>query len=233
MFESIQKLAEGFLAGGIWMWAILACQVASVIITIERVIALYAARRPNQLKKIQPLEKSIKAGDIDRLIDAANEIRRTDPIGQIALVGAQAAKSFGGKEEIQLKMDEVLVETSHKLDRNTAFLSTIANVSTLLGLLGTIIGMITAFDSLSSAAATERQNLLAQGISMAMYTTAYGLMVAIPALAAYAILQNRSQMLMEDLNKASMKLYIWLTYSFESIPTAPTAVKPKTKKIVD
>ncbi len=150
---------------------------------------------------------------------------------QANLLGALERRSFrrlGGKEEIQLKMDEVLVETNQRLDKNTGFLGTIANISTLLGLLGTIVGMIDAFSSLGAASATERAALLSQGISVAMYTTAYGLIVAIPSLAAYAVLQNRSQKLMEDLNKAAMKVYIWLTYSFESIPAVATAAKSKT-----
>jgi biopolymer transport protein ExbB len=225
MLQALQKLGEGFLAGGVWMWAILACQIFSMAIIAERVVTLYLRRQPNQLKKVQPFEKTIKSGNLESLVDISKEIKSTDPIGQVALVGAQSAMSFGGKEEIQLKMDEVLVETSQRLDKNTAFLGTIANVSTLLGLLGTIIGMIEAFSSLGAATAAERATLLAQGISTAMYTTAYGLIVAIPSLAAFAVLQNRSQQLMEDLNKAAMKLYIWLTYSFESIP-APKGKSP-------
>lgn len=227
MLQEFHKLGEGFIAGGIWMWAILACQVFSVAIIIERYVTLYKKRQPNQLKKVMPFEKSIKSGDLESLVDASKEIKSTDPIGQVALVGAQSALNFGGKEEIQLKMDEVLVETNQRLEKNTGFLATIANVSTLLGLLGTIIGMIDAFSSLSAASAADRATLLAQGISMAMFTTAYGLIVAIPALAAYAILQNRSQLLMDDLNKAAMKLYIWLTYSFDSVPT--TKSKSSTK----
>jgi hypothetical protein len=122
-------MGEGFLSGGIWMWLILACQVFSLAIIAERIVTLYVRRRPNQLKKIQPLEKTIKSGNLDHLINQSQEIKTTDPIGQGALVGAQSALNFGGKEEIQLKMDEVLVETSHRLDKNTAFLGTIANVS--------------------------------------------------------------------------------------------------------
>lgn len=227
MLEVLHSLGKGFLAGGIWMWAILACQVFSLAIIAERVVSLYVRRKPNQLKKVQPFEKTIKSGNLETLIDQSKEIRSTDPIGQVALVGAQSALNFGGKEEIQLKMDEVLVETSQRLDKNTGFLGMIANVSTLLGLLGTIIGMIDAFSSLGAASAADRATLLAQGISMAMYTTAYGLIVAIPSLAAFAILQNRSQALMEDLNKAAMKLYIWMTYSFESVPAGKN--KPSTK----
>lgn len=227
MLQTLQKVGESFLAGGIWMWAILACQIVSMAIIAERVLTLYLRRQPNQLKKIQPLEKAIKSGQLDQLIEGTPKgLSNQDPIGLVAKVGAQSAVNYGGKEEIQLKMDEVLVETNQRLERNTGFLSTIANVSTLLGLLGTIIGMMNAFTSLGAASAAERASLLAQGISMAMSTTAYGLIVAIPSLAAYAILQNRSQKLVEDLNKAALKLYIWLTYSFEAVPL-PSAPSPR------
>lgn len=229
MFQALQKLGEGFMAGGIWMWAILACQVFSFAIIAERIISLYIRRKPDQLQRVQPLEKTIKSGDLQSLVKNEKNKNSTDPIDQVALVGAQSAMNFGGKEEIQLKMDEVLVETSHQLDKNTSFLGMIANVSTLLGLLGTIVGMIEAFSALGATSAAERSALLARGISLAMYATAYGLIVAIPALAAYAVLQNRSQKLMEDLNKGAMKLYIWLTYSFESIPSVPAKPKSTTK----
>lgn len=227
MLQVLHKLGESFLAGGLWMWAILACQIFSLAIIAERIVTLYIRRKPNQLRKVQPFEKIIKSGNLESLVDQSKEIKSTDPIGQVALVGAQSAINFGGKEEIQLKMDEVLVETSQRLDRNTGFLGTIANVSTLLGLLGTILGMIDAFSSLGAASAADRATLLAQGISMAMNTTAYGLIVAIPSLVGYAILQNRSQFLMEDLNKAAMKVYIWLTYSFESVQSVKSKISSK------
>jgi len=230
MLQILQKLSVGFMAGGIWMWVILICQIFSFAIIMERIYSLYIRRKPDQMQRVQGLEKVIKSGNLQSLVNNKSQSSH-EPIDQVALVGAQSALNFGGKEEIQLKMDEVLVETSQRLDKNTAFLGTIANVSTLLGLLGTIIGMIEAFSSLGAASAAERSSLLAQGISVAMYTTAYGLVVAIPSLAAYAVLQNRSQKLMEDLNKASMKLFIWLTYSFESITSLPTTkTKSSTSK---
>ncbi len=223
MLTTLQKLGEGFLAGGIWMWAILLCQIFSFAIIAERVFSLYIKRQTNQFKKAQPMENTIKSGNLQNLVSQIKDSRSKEPIGQVALVGAQSALNFGGKEEIQLKMDEVLVEANQRLEKNTGFLGTIANVSTLLGLLGTIIGMIEAFSSLSAASAAERSTLLAKGISMAMYTTAYGLIVAIPSLVAFSILQSRSQKLSEDLNKAAMKLYLWLTYSFESVPSIAKA----------
>ena len=95
----------------------------------------------------------------------------------------------------------------------------IANVATLAGLLGTITGMIKSFAAVSSANPMEKATLLSSGISEAMNTTAFGLIVAIPTLLIYAVLTNRSQRLAEDLNQAALKAYNWLSYSFNPLET--------------
>jgi biopolymer transport protein ExbB/TolQ len=223
MFKLIGELAAGFHAGGIWMWAILICQIFSITIIIERVIALYLKRKPNQVQRAFMYENEVKSGQLSKVVDMAEKMGASDPLANVTLVGAKAAIGQGGKEEIQLKMDEILVENNQRLEKRTGFLSMIANVATLIGLLGTIIGMIESFSSLSAASATERAALLAKGISMAMNATAYGLIVAVPSLVAYSILSNRSQQLVDDLNKAAMKVFIWMTYSFEN-------VSPRSKK---
>jgi biopolymer transport protein ExbB/TolQ len=223
MFKIISELATSFQAGGIWMWAILLCQVFSITIIIERVIALYVRRQPNQLKRVFMYEKDVKSGQLNKVVDIAERNSSSDPLANVTLAGARASLSHGGKEEIQLKMDEILVENNQRLEKRTGFLSMIANVATLLGLLGTIIGMIDSFSAMSAASVSERSTLLAKGIAMAMNTTAYGLIVAVPSLVAYSLLANRSQQLVDDLNKAAMKVFIWMTYSIEN-------VSPKGKK---
>jgi biopolymer transport protein ExbB/TolQ len=223
MFKLISELANGFHAGGIWMWAILICQIFSITIIVERFIALYLNRKPNQVQRAFMYESEVKSGQLTKVVEMAERMGSSDPLANVTLVGAKAALSHGGKEEIQLKMDEILVENNQRLEKRTAFLSMIANVATLIGLLGTIIGMIESFSSLSAASAAERSSLLAKGISMAMNATAYGLIVAVPSLVAYSILTNRSQQLVDDLNKAAMKVFIWMSYSFEN-------VSPRNKK---
>jgi biopolymer transport protein ExbB/TolQ len=95
----------------------------------------------------------------------------------------------------------------------------IGNVATLLGLLGTIVGMIRSFQSVANEDAMTKANLLSAGISTAMHATAYGLIVAIPALVMYAVLQNRSQRIAEDLNQGALKVFNWLSYNYESVPS--------------
>lgn len=214
----VTSISEAFSGGGIWMWAIMAAQIASIAIIIERVYALYVNRNPNQKQIAQAFEADIRKGQLDRVITRAQAMGKSTPIAVVAQAGAQAAMDAGGKEEIQLKIDEVLIEEQSRLDQRTGFLAMLGNVATLLGLLGTIVGLIRAFASVSASNPTEKAALLSQGVAEAMYTTAYGLIVALPALTMYAVLSNRSNQLGEDLQKAALKLYILLGFSYESVP---------------
>jgi biopolymer transport protein ExbB len=218
MGSMITGLSGFFNAGGIWMYAILGVQIASVAIIIERVFALYITRQPNQKKLAKTFESDIKKGQLDRVISKASSMGTNSPIAVIAYTGAQAAHDMGGREEIQFKMDEVLLEETSRLEKRTGFLAMLGNVSTLLGLIGTVVGLIEAFTAMGTIDPAQKSAYLAAGISQAMHATAYGLITAVPALIMYAVLQNRSNVLTEDLNKAALKLFIWLGFSFESIP---------------
>ena len=208
-------ISEAFQAGGIWMWAILAAQIVSIAIIIERVFHLYVLRSPSQKRMASVFEKNIKAGELDKVLTTKAPIGKIHPIYNVTRAGAEAAAHMGGKEEIQAKMDEILINENDKLGRLTGFLAVIGNIGTLLGLLGTIVGLIQSFASVSNLNPVEKSTQLTQGISMAMNTTAYGLIVAIPALVAYAILQNRSNKLTQDLNQAALRVFNWLRFSIE------------------
>ncbi|MCB0394014.1 MAG: MotA/TolQ/ExbB proton channel family protein [Bdellovibrionales bacterium] len=184
---------------------------------VERFITLYLKRKPTQKSLAQPFEGMIRRGEVSAVREQANAISATNPIGRVVVAGANAALNLGGKDEIQGKIDEVLLEENEKLQKRTGFLTMIANVATLAGLLGTITGMIKSFAAVTNASPMEKATLLSNGISEAMNTTAYGLIVAIPALIAYSILTNRSEQLQEDLQQASLKAFNWLTFTFEPI----------------
>lgn len=218
MVSIIQSISTAFSHGGLLMWAIVPVQVVSLAIIAERVIALYVRRDVNQKKIVGRFEEDIRKGKLDAVVETAKR-SKGQPIAVVALAGAQATSNLAGKDEVQLRMDEVLLEEQTRLEKRTGFLAMLGNVATLLGLLGTITGMIKSFAAVGSASAAEKASLLAAGISEAMNATAYGLIVAVPALVMYAVLQNRTNQLAEDLNKAALKLFIWLTYNFESVPT--------------
>ena len=213
MFTSI---LNAFSSGGIWMVAILAVQIVSLAIIIERAIVLYMFRKESQRKLVYTFESKIKRGELAKANKLADKYGIRNPIGYVMKAGTQAALDMGGREEIQARIDEVLLNENSKLEQRTGFLAMLANVATLLGLLGTIIGLIQSFASVGGdISAAAKASMLTQGIAMAMNTTAYGLIVAIPALVSYAILQNRVEQLQHDLNQSALRAYNWLIFNFD------------------
>lgn len=215
--DLLTTITEAFSKGGLWMWFILGLQIAALAIIVERVISLYIKRKPLQRKKVLEFQQGICQGDLKTVFQTAQSLSTESSISRTVAAGTQAAINMGGKEEIQGKMDEILLEENEQIEKRTGFLAMIANVATLAGLLGTITGMIKSFAAVSNANPMEKATLLSNGISEAMNTTAFGLIVAIPTLLIYAVLTNRSQTLVEDLNQAALKAFNWLSYSFNPL----------------
>jgi len=215
--DIFSKMAGAFESGGMWMWVILAVQLVSMAILIERSYFLFIKRKLTSVSFVKNFESMIRKGQIEDVIAAAQAAQDDLPIARAALAGATAAYNLGGRDEIQGKMDEVLIYETAIIERRTGFLPMLGNVATLAGLLGTITGMIVAFMAVTYASPTEKAALLSAGIAEAMYTTAYGLIVAIPALMIYAVLQNRGDQLVDDMNQAALKLFNWLSYAYEPV----------------
>lgn len=222
--EFFAKIAEAFDHGGLTMYAIMGVQVASLAIMAERFYALFYKRKVNQGEFIRTVEDSIRRGEMDVTISRAQAASTQYPIAEAVVAGAQAAANFGGKDEIQGKMDEVLLHHNAQLARRTPFLAMLGNVATLVGLLGTIAGMIKSFAAVSFASPAEKAALLSAGIAEAMNATAYGLITAIPAILAYAVLMNRSNVLAEDLNQSALKVFNWLSFAYD-----PVSLRSNTK----
>lgn len=215
--EFMSKISSAFEHGGFWMYPILCVQLVSIAIAAERIYALFIKRKMNQGAVVAGFEEGIRRGEIGGVIEKALALESTQPVARAVLAGAKAAKHLGGKDEIQGKMDEVLLHENAMIDRRTGFLTMMGNVATLTGLLGTITGMIQSFAAVAFAGPAEKAALLAAGISEAMNCTAYGLIAAIPALVMYAILQNRANQLSEDLNTSALKAFNWLSYAYEPV----------------
>jgi len=212
------NIIHAFGHGGFVMWIIFVGQIFSLAIIIERVYALYVSRSLNNKKVAMTFEEDIKKGRLETVLAKAHKLSQKDSaIGKVILAGTQAAQSRGGSEEIQSKMDEVLLAEASAVEKRTGFLAAIGNIGTLAGLLGTIIGLIDSFAAVANVNPAEKAALLSQGISAAMYATAYGLLVAIPALAMFAVLQNRANSVSEDVNQTALMVYNWLTYSYEPV----------------
>jgi biopolymer transport protein ExbB/TolQ len=126
-------------------------------------------------------------------------------IHKIIQAGFQAFQRSKNDSEVQIAIDAAASKYFPTLEKRTAYLATIANIATLLGLLGTISGLIISFGGAASADAEEKAAMLASGISEAMNCTAFGLIVAIPTLLVFAFLQGRTQRLIDDVNEVVLE----------------------------
>ena len=171
--------------------------------TIETHLALGGVyrRRGEFDKAILPL---LKKRDYKRALEFSNDSQTA--IASIMGAGLSRLINKQQREDIEYAMEEGLMETLPRLEKRTQYLATLANVSTLLGLLGTIIGLIAAFTAVANADPAEKASLLSQSISVAMNTTAFGLMSAIPLLLSHAVLQTKTNEIVDSFEMAGVKL---------------------------
>jgi len=120
--------------------------------------------------------------------------------------GLARFRNSQSRSDVEYAMEEGLMEVLPRFEKRTPYLATLANVATLLGLLGTIMGLISAFTAVAEADPADKASMLSDSISVAMNTTAFGLMSAIPLLLAHAYLQTRTNEMIDSLEMAGVKL---------------------------
>ncbi len=194
---------KAFDAGGIGMYPISVALIFAIAIVVERVYTLYFKSSVDKEAFLKGLKKHIYAGDLDKAISYCAGQKRT-PL--VSVVKAGLINVPKGEAEVQAAMDEASLRESPRIERRTGYLAMISNVATLLGLLGTIIGLIHSFGAVANANPADKATILAQGISEAMYCTAFGLSVAIPSLILYSLLQGRTQSMVDDINESSVSV---------------------------
>ena len=196
-------IAEAFRDGGIWMYLILAVSIVAIGVMIERFIFLFFKYNINATAFMAQIQKLVMAGNVDRAIKLCNAA----PSAALPrVVKAGLTRANKGEVAIQNAIEEATLEVVPMVTRRTPALLALANIATLLGLLGTIIGLIDAFDSLATAAPEDRQEMLSRGIAVAMNTTAFGLIVAIPTMLAHLFLSGISKRIVEEIDQYSVKL---------------------------
>ncbi len=200
--DAYVAIVKFFQEGGVFMYPIVVVFAIGLVIVLERWFFLVKASTSNQRlwKKLVPL---VTAGKYKE----ANELARNSSaaVGSILSYGLDRARSARRRDDIEKAMEESLLEVTPRLERRTHYLATFANVATLLGLLGTIIGLIRAFTAVAAANPAEKADMLSASISVAMNTTAFGLMVAIPLLLSHTWLQTKTTELVDSLEMASVK----------------------------
>jgi len=191
-----------FQGGGEFMYPIAVVLVIGVVIAIERYVTLTATSLRNRSlwNEISPL---IQRGDFKQAIAVAGNSGAV--IGQILSYGLARIGSARDRDDIEKAMEESLMDVVPRLEKRTHYLATFANLATLLGLLGTVMGLINAFAAVATVNPAEKANLLSASISVAMNCTAFGLMTAVPLLVIHAVLQTKTTELIDSLEMASVK----------------------------
>lgn len=196
-------IAEAFRQGGGWMYVILVVSIIAIGIIIERFIFLFFKYNINAHAFMAQIQKLVMANNIDRAIKLCNAA----PSAALPkVIKAGLTRANKGEVEIQNAVEEATLEVVPQIMKRVGSLQALANVATLLGLLGTIIGLIEAFEALKSATPDTRQELLSQGIALAMNTTAFGLIVAIPCMVAHLFLSGMTKKIIDEIDQYSVKL---------------------------
>jgi biopolymer transport protein ExbB/TolQ len=191
-----------FQQGGVFMYPIVIVLVLGGAIAIERYVYLSAAGVNNR-KLWQQLMPMVASGKYAEALEVAG--RSKVAIGNILSYGLSRLSTARRRDDIEKAMEESLLETLPRIEKRTHYLATFANIATLLGLLGTIIGLIRAFTAVAAANPAEKADMLSASISVAMNTTAFGLMVAIPLLLAHTVLQSKTTEIVDSLEMAAVK----------------------------
>lgn len=198
----MQKLIEFFMEGSWPMVLILFVAVFAAAIFIERFLVLYFKVGIDKEKFMAHVSRAILAGDLNSAVNYCNESR--GPLNSIVKAGIVAVMNKGSNEEVQTAMDVAALKEIPFVEKRTPWLALLGNVATLIGLLSTIWGLIQAFDAVASVDAAQKAVYLAQAIAIAMNGTAFGLMVAIPALLASALLSAKTQNILDDVHELSV-----------------------------
>lgn len=200
--------------GWYFYWAIWLCGLFVAVIFVERLITVNFKANLDGAKFSADIFRLIKGGDVGKAYKLSESMSEK----ALAYVYARALKEASDREtvdyrNVQNAVDEAALEIIPKLEKRTNWLQTLSNVATLLGLMGTIYGLIQAFDALKNADAASKGEMLAAGIGTAMLTTLHGLLIAVPGTLAFAFINNKTKSILNDIDEYSVKLIHLITGS--------------------
>jgi len=195
--------AEFFVNGGPFMYPIAMVSVLGIAIIVERFIFLFFKYNINANQFMAQIQKLVMANNIDRAIKLCNAA----PSAALPkVIKAGLTRANKGEIEIANAIEEASLEVIPNITKRTPSLQAVSNLATMLGLLGTIMGLIEAFDAVAKAPPDQKTTMLTAAIAIAMNTTGFGLMVAIPVIAAYVFLNNTSKKIIDEIDQYSVKL---------------------------
>jgi len=199
----LESVLRFFSAGGPVMYVIFLALIFGLAIIVERFIALRLKNRIDSETFVNRIIELIKKGQVNRAIEYCDVSEAALP----RITRAGLMEMGGSAADIQNAMELSAMVEIPKLEKRTSYLSMIANVATLLGLLGTILGLINSFAAVAHTDAADKAALLTAGISLAMNTTAFGLIAAIPCLIGYTYLIEITNGLIDEVNENVARIY--------------------------
>lgn len=210
IFEAFRPGSPGW----VFMWALLLTAAFMVAIAIERGYYIWIKSNINAPKFMTEVRKLVSAGKYNQALQLCDALQ-DKALPRVVSAGLRKVAESGTEDfrAIQNSVDEGTLEVIPKLQERTGFLAMIGNISTLIGLMGTIYGLILAFSAVSQAGydAAQKSAFLAAGISTAMNTTLTGLAIAVPAILVYTFLHNKTVQIIDEIDEHTVKLINLLT----------------------
>ncbi len=199
----MEYIYRAFEAGGLFMWIILGTLILGISIIVERYLYISVKNRIDSAKFVNRIIELVQAGNTANAVELCRASKAALPT--IAQAGLRELGK--GPKAVQNAFELAAMAEIPKMERRTHYLSMIANVATLLGLLGTIVGLIQSFQAVAGADSSQKAALLSAGISVAMNTTAFGLIVAIPCMVFHSYLQSKTNNIIDEINESVARIY--------------------------
>ncbi|MFT7110816.1 MAG: biopolymer transport protein ExbB [Psychrobacter glaciei] len=200
--EFFSGIVKFFQDGGLFIYPIALVLAIGIAISIERWRFLNGEKARN-LKAFDDFLPLLRTDDHEKMTLFTRD--SDAPVSRMIGCGLDMMRVTKQRADVEQAMSEGMMEAVPRLEERTGYLAVLANVATLLGLLGTIIGLIAAFTAVANADPAEKSKLLSLSISVAMNTTAFGLIAAIPLLISHAILTNRTNAIIGSIEMAGVK----------------------------
>jgi biopolymer transport protein ExbB len=191
-----------FMNGGVFMYPILLVFIIGMAIACERWFQLSVTKSKSR-KMWNLLHPVLVEGEFDKAREMVDQDKSA--LSQMLSMGLAVHGSVRRRQDIEIAMEESMMEIIPHLEKRTPYVALFSNIATLLGLLGTIMGLIEAFTAVANANPAEKADLLSASISVAMNTTAFGLIAAIPLLIIHAMLTTTTAQIVDSLEMASVK----------------------------
>src|SRR5688572_28856948 len=198
----MQGFAQFLEEGGPFMYINLVTSVIVLAVIIDRLIFFLGKSSVNAKAFLEQIRKLVLANNVDRAVKLCSAT--TAPVAQVAKSGLQ--RMHKGEIAIAQAIEETLVDVTPLLKKRVQILWSLANIAVLIGLLGTVLGLITAFGAVSAAKPEDKTRLLSEGIAHALNNTAMGLGIAVTCIIGHAILSAFSKKQVADLEAFSLKL---------------------------